>query len=197
MISERYKNALDVTFDLHKNDQRKGKSTPYIAHLLSVSSFVLEDGGTEDEAIAALLHDALEDHPDLISYQDLVSRFGVNVAGIVRACSDTPDDFKGGEKPPWKERKQAYLDHLKHSSSGVLRVALADKLHNSSDLIADLQIYGESVWNRFNAGKKDQAWFYRQLLKVFTERISDSRLLTQFRHIVDYIDILADPQEEH
>ena len=166
-------------------------------HLLSVSSFVLEDGGSEDEAIAALLHDALEDHPDMITYEDIASGFGAQVADIVRACSDTPDDFMGGKKPPWKERKQAYLGHLKHSSPEVLRVALADKLHNSSDLLADLQIHGEAVWNRFNAGKKDQVWFYQQLLKVFTERLSANRLLTQFSHVVDAIAVFAETQEEY
>jgi (p)ppGpp synthase/HD superfamily hydrolase len=132
-----------LAFDLHENDCRKGKDVPYVSHLLSVSALVLKDGGTEDEAIAALLHDALEDHPDKITYTDLKDRFGKNVADIVRACSDTPDDFKGGEKPPWKKRKQKYLDHLEHAPISVLRVTLADKLHNCRDLRNDLRMHGK------------------------------------------------------
>ena len=104
-LTTKYLGALELAHQLHRNDCRKGKDTPYMAHLLSVSALVLEDGGSEDEAIAALLHDALEDHPDLINYDDLNIRFGESVADIVAGCTDTPQGYTGGKKPPWKDRK--------------------------------------------------------------------------------------------
>lgn len=186
-LSARYRDAMLLAFDLHENDCRKGKDVPYVSHLLSVSALVLEDGGTEDEAIAALLHDALEDHPDKITYTDLKDRFGKNVADIVRACSDTPDDFKGGEKPPWKERKQKYLDHLEHAPISVLRVTLADKLHNCRDLRNDLRMHGKKVWKRFNAPRKEQIWFYDRFLLIIAERINSQSMLLQFKEVITEI----------
>lgn len=187
ILSDRYQEALNLAFELHRNDFRKAKSTPYMAHLLCVSSMVMEDGGNEEEAIAALLHDALEDHPELISFEEIGQRFGSLVAEIVRGCSDTPDDYTGGAKPAWRERKQAYLDHLKQTPQHVLRVALADKLHNSRDICNDLRSDGEKVWDRFNADRDEQLWYFGKLLTVFAERFNGSKMLRQFKDVVEEI----------
>jgi (p)ppGpp synthase/HD superfamily hydrolase len=184
-LSDRYLEAINLAFELHRNDQRKGKATPYMAHLLSVSALVLEDGGSEDEAIAALLHDTLEDHPEKISFSDIAERFGEFVANIVMACTDTPEDFSGGVKPPWKQRKQSYLDHLSEVPQEVLRVAMADKLHNVRDIRNDLSLHGERVWDRFNAEKAEQIWFFKKLLKIFSERLPGSSMLLQYKEILD------------
>jgi len=184
MLSDRYRKALQLAFEIHQNDCRKGKSVPYMAHLLGVSSLVLEDGGDEDEAIAALLHDTLEDHPDKISLKDIQLRFGVKVAEIVKGCTDTPDDYVGGPKPPWKTRKQAYLEHLNHAPEHTLRVALADKLHNARDICNDLKIHGTNFWGRFNAPREEQLWYFDSLLNIFSERLTGNHLLLQFRDVV-------------
>lgn len=186
-LSNRYKEALNLAFELHQEDVRKAKTTPYLAHLLCVSSIVMEDGGSEDEAIAGLLHDTLEDHPELITFEDIKQRFGLLVAEIVRGCTDTPDEYAGGEKPPWRERKQSYLDHLKQTPEHVLRVALADKLHNARDICNDLRSDGDKVWERFTAGRNEQLWYLGKLLTVFAERFNGSKMLRQFKDVVEEI----------
>jgi (p)ppGpp synthase/HD superfamily hydrolase len=179
-LTNRYKKALSFAFDLHKDDRRKGKDTPYIAHLLSVSAMVMDDGGTEDEAISGLLHDSLEDHPDQVTREILEAEFGKTVADIVQGCTDTPDDFRGGEKPPWKERKLAYINHLKDAPTAVLRVAIADKLHNARELLSDLELEGKSTIDRFNVGWDEQVWYLEELLAVFDEKMQRSLHLDGF-----------------
>ena len=188
-LTTRYRNALTLAFDIHAGDFRKGKAVPYISHLMSVSALVLEHGGSEDEAIAALLHDVLEDHPEAITFAELSERFGCVVADIVRGCSDTPEDYQGEEKPAWKERKRSYLKHLHSASASVLRVALADKLHNCRDLRNDLRTHGKKVWERFNADKKEQLWYYDQLLRIFAQRLDaqSQPMLLQFKEVLNEI----------
>ena len=186
-LTDRYKNALNLAFDLHKSDCRKGKNTPYMAHLLAVSAMVMDDGGTEEEAIGALLHDALEDHPDQITKDDIEAQFGAAVAEIVVGCTDTPDDYIGGEKPPWKERKLAYIDHLKTAPESVLKVALADKLHNAEELLRDLEAEGESTWDRFNTTREEQLWYLGELLGVFEGRLGCYAYVDQFRKVAEDI----------
>src|SRR5437868_15522197 len=111
-LSERFNEALMLAASLHRDDVRKGTSIPYIAHLLGVCELVLSDGGDEDEAIAALLHDALEDHGDKMSSSDLEQQFGPRVRRIVEGCTDTPAEYRGGPKPEWRPRKEAYIAHL-------------------------------------------------------------------------------------
>ena len=111
----------------------------------------------EDEAIAALLHDALEDHATEISREDIAKRFGAEVLAIVEACTDTPIDYQGGSKPDWRKRKTAYLEHLRKARPEKLRVALADKLDNVRSILADYRHIGDTLWTRFNAGKQDSA----------------------------------------
>lgn len=181
-LTEQFTSALVYAAQLHRFQTRKGKSTPYVAHLLSVSALVLEDGGNEEEAIAALLHDALEDQPDNTSPEEIRQRFGNGVLELVLACTDTPPNYKGGPKPPWKERKEYYLAHLRNTdSSGVLRLAMADKLHNLRDLVADYHFHGNDVWKKFNAGREDQIWFLHSLLSIFQEKMSSSRLTSEFQ----------------
>lgn len=170
-LGDRFDQALQRACELHRSQFRKGTEIPYLSHLLAVASLVLEDGGDEDQAIAALLHDAVEDRGGRPTLDSIRSEFGDRVASIVEACSDT--DIQ--PKPPWRERKESYLGHLrKEPSAEVLRVSAADKLHNARCIVADYRRCGESVWQRFNAGKEEQAWYYGELARIYRERgVSD------------------------
>jgi (p)ppGpp synthase/HD superfamily hydrolase len=148
----------------HRTQLRKGAGIPYVGHLLGVCSLVLEDGGSEDEAIAALLHDAAEDRGGERMLAEIRTRFGDHVADIVAACSDTFET----PKPPWRERKQTYIDHLDGQPEAVLRVSLADKLFNARAILRDYLLVGDDVWNRFKAGRDGQLWYYRELADRFT-----------------------------
>ena len=180
----RLADALVYCVHVHSGQKRKGKSTPYIAHLMSVSALVLEDGGDEDEAIAALLHDALEDQPDRTSPEEIRQRFGDRVLHIVLICTDTPPDYQGGEKPPWRQRKEAYLTHLRDSAGSDMRVSLADKLHNVRELLADYRREGDNLWSRFNAGKADQLWYYQSLVAAFKQCGMRGKMLAEFERVV-------------
>jgi (p)ppGpp synthase/HD superfamily hydrolase len=193
IATPRFLDALSYAVQLHSADVRKGTSVPYIAHLLSVCALVLLDGGTEEEAIAGLLHDALEDHPDTTSRDVIAERFGQTVLTIVEGCTDTPPDYKGGAKPPWKGRKSEYLEHLKGAGPKERRVSLADKLDNARSTLADYRALGEALWSRFNAGKDDQLWFYRSLKEAFRAVGATGFLLEEFERTVSEIEKLAGP----
>ncbi len=160
--------AQGVTFalDLHATQTRKGTDTPYISHLLGVAGLVLEYGGSEDQAIAAMLHEAIEDQG---AQQEpiIAERFGPVVARIVRGCTDT-DRLP---KPPWHERKQTYIDHLAHADADVLLVSAADKLHNARAICADLKLHGPALFDRFKGGLEGTLWYYESLLDVFRWRM--------------------------
>jgi (p)ppGpp synthase/HD superfamily hydrolase len=169
-LDGRFDAALTFASGLHRDDRRKGTDIPYIAHLLSVASLVLEDGGDEDQSIAALLHDAVEDHG--VEQLPLIEeRFGERVALIVAACSDSMEPA-GTPKAPWRERKVAYLEHLRSSADhGYLRVTLADKVHNARSIVLDLREHGGDLWDRFTTrSAEDQLWYYRELLDAFHGR---------------------------
>jgi (p)ppGpp synthase/HD superfamily hydrolase len=183
MLTDRFVKAVDYAVELHRRQLRKGTSIPYVTHLFAVCSHVLEDGGKEDEAIAALLHDGPEDQGGKPVLEEITSRFGVEVGEMVEALSDAMP-AAGQAKAPWRARKEAYLGHLPEATPSVLRISLADKLHNARSILIDLQADGESVWQRFNAGRPDQAWYYGELLSVFEERLPASRNLPEFRRIV-------------
>jgi (p)ppGpp synthase/HD superfamily hydrolase len=169
-LGRRFQKALKMAFYLHQLDVRKGTDIPYVSHLLAVASLVLEDGGDEDEAISALLHDAVEDHGGLPRLELIQTEFGNRVADIVKACSDS-DTEDPSRKPPWRDRKEAYLLRLSQETSpGVLRVSAADKLHNARCILVDYRRCGDSLWNRFNAPKAAQAWYYLGLARIFSER---------------------------
>jgi hypothetical protein len=170
---ERFRDALQLAAVLHGDDCRKGTSIPYVSHLLAVASLVIENGGSEDLAIAALLHDALEDHPEQITVDDLRARFGSIVTDIVVACSDVVERSADGAKPPWRVRKERYIEHLRHAPPNVLLVALADKVHNARSMVRDLRAADDprAFWRRFNSTKREQFWYYGSLAKVFTKRL--------------------------
>jgi (p)ppGpp synthase/HD superfamily hydrolase len=169
VLGDRFRRALVFAFDLHGGQVRKGsKGIPYIGHLLGVTSIVIEDGGDEDEAIAALLHDGPEDQGGRATLERIRNEFGDRVAGIVERCSDTLDD----PKPPWRERKEAYLAHLEEAPDEVLRVSLADKLHNARAILSDYREVGEGLWSRFNGTREESLWYYRSLVEIFVRRYS-------------------------
>ena len=157
ILTSRFEEALVFAAQLHARHRKKGTKTPYIAHLLAVASLVITHGGNEDEAIAALLHDAVEDQGGRPTLKLIRGRFGKNVATIVDGCTDAYVD----PKPPWKARKKRYLTHLRSASRSVKLVAAADKLDNARSIIADHRTFGSAIWTRFKAGKDEQKWFYR------------------------------------
>ena len=163
MLSPRFDDALVYASQLHRDQVRKGTHIPYVSHLLAVAAIVLEHGGREDEAIAALLHDAVEDQGGSETREAIRERFGEDVAAIVDGCSDT-DTLP---KPPWDERKKAYVAHVVIASPSVRLVSAADKLHNARAILADYRQLGEPLWDRFNGGRDGTLWYYRALADAF------------------------------
>jgi (p)ppGpp synthase/HD superfamily hydrolase len=178
-LTRRFEDALVYATQAHEGQRRKKTSVPYVSHLLAVCALVLEDGGTEDEAIAALLHDAVEDQGGAVRAAEVRRRFGDRVADIVVACSDT--DVK--PKPPWRPRKEAYIAHVRAAPDAVRRVSLADKVHNARTILADYRVVGEDVWKRFSAGGDEQIWYYESLVDAF-RRETSSRLLDELARVV-------------
>jgi (p)ppGpp synthase/HD superfamily hydrolase len=186
-LSARYSEALTYAATLHRTQVRKGGRTPYLAHLLAVSSLVLEDGGTEDEAIAALLHDSAEDQGrEILPY--LRAIFGDVVHEIVEACSDALP-AAGEQKPPWLERKTAYVAHLRSASPSTLRVSAADKLHNARSTVADLRQAGS--WPPSNTCLHRNLWYYSALEQAFRELLPDSRTVWELGLAVDELHALS------
>ena len=164
--SLRFLAALDVAAVMFATTRRKKTRIPYVAHLLGVCAIVLEHGGTEDEAIAALLHDTLEDITPTKRARKTVRAFGDDVYGIVVGCTDgTPN--KKGKKASWRERREVYVAALGHEPRSVLLVSAADKLHNARAIVADLRVIGDTVWKRFNAPKDDILWYYGAAVDAF------------------------------
>jgi len=166
---DRLRQALDFVTRVHATQRRKGADTPYIAHLLSVCALVIEDGGSEDEAIAALLHDAVEDGGGPTMQERITSEFGEAVGTMVAENSDSDTAVK--EK--WETRKAAYIAGMAHKSAGGLRVSLADKLHNARAIKRDLLQHGPAVWDRFTAKGPQTADHYLKLAAAFEEQIED------------------------
>ena len=165
-LGKRFANALVYAHQLHAHQVRKGSDIPYIAHLLSVTALVLEDGGTEDEAIAALLHDAVEDQGGEPILQAIQEQFGDTVASIVDGCTDSVTI----PKPPWRDRKENHLKFLEQAATPVLRITLADTLHNSRSIYSDLRQIGPQLWSRFKGGRDGTLWYYRSLLELIQTR---------------------------
>jgi (p)ppGpp synthase/HD superfamily hydrolase len=164
-LTPRFVEALAYAAAVHAGQSRKGTTVPYVAHVLGVCALVLEDGGGEDEAIAALLHDAVEDGGGLPVLAEIRRRFGDRVAEIVWACSDTDET----PKPPWKERKVRYIAHVRAAGADARRVSCADKLHNARAILRDYRLEGERLWERFNAPADEQLWYYRALVQAFQQ----------------------------
>lgn len=183
--SPRFHDALRLATEWHATQRRKGTAIPYIAHLLAVAAIVLEHGGTEDEAIAALLHDAIEDQGGAPIRDEIRRHFGDHVVEIVNGCTDA----EVMPKPPWRERKEAYLAHLATASPSVLLVAVADKLHNARAILADYRTLGEALWPRFNASKTEILWYYRGLVAAFRARngLAPRALVDELERVVTEI----------
>ena len=168
MLSERLSQALALAIEAHNGQFRKETTIPYIAHPMAVASIALEYGADEDQAMAALLHDAVEDGG--AKYAEVIrSKFGDRVADIVNGCTDgVPDN--NGIKPPWKQRKESYIAHLKSAPDDVLLVSGSDKLHNARAIVSDLQNIGLGVFDRFSSSKADTLWYYQSLADIFKSR---------------------------
>jgi len=182
-LSNRFEQALVYAAQVHENQVRKGGDIPYLSHLLSVAALVLEDGGDEDEAIAGLLHDAVEERGSLEIREAILVQFGERVASIVDACTESCTI----PKPPWRDRKLRYIEQMRHASPSVLRVSMADKLHNARSILADRDREGEAVWDKFKGGKAGTLWFYRSLLEIY--RLGGSNfLLSELERTVDRLE---------
>jgi GTP pyrophosphokinase len=186
LLTERYADALQLAWRLHARQLRKGTTIPYVSHLIAVSGIALEHGADEDEAIAALLHDAVEDAGGLPTLAMIRDRFGVVVADIVEGCTDASVE----PKPPWRARKEAYLAHLASASPSVRLVSASDKLHNARTILADLRVHGPAVWGRFTAGLDGSLWYYRGLVQAF-EAHGRTPLVDELDRTVSGIEALA------
>jgi len=190
LLSDRFQAALNMAFTLHQNQSRKGLQEPYFAHLMSVSALVLENGGSENQAIAALLHDAIEDQPEYISLEEIKTEFGEEVAEIVDGCTDSYTK----PKADWDLRKTSYLEKLKTNPNTILLVSLADKVHNARSILRDLQEEGDQVWERFKGKKTGTLWYYQSLANIFDEAPFPA-LRKELRQLVEEIITLANLRE--
>jgi (p)ppGpp synthase/HD superfamily hydrolase len=164
-LTSRFADAMAYAIEMHSGQTRKGTDTPYVAHLMSVAALALEHGATEDEAIAALLHDAIEDQGGAPTRNEIVRRFGPLVARIVEGCTDADSV----PKPPWRARKEKFLSGLAAASPSVQLVCAADKLHNVRSLVEDYQSIGDELWHRFSGGKQGTLWYYRAVADALAE----------------------------
>lgn len=185
--------ALQFASALHRGDLRKSSTIPYIAHLLSVCALVLEAGGDEDQAIAALLHDAVEDRGGIPTLDTIRRLFGNRVADAVEACSDSTA-VDSAQKPPWGERKGKYLEHLRNNPTrDTLMVAAADKLHNVRSILSTYDRVGEQVWGSFNAPKADQVWYYDSVLQILLQSPrSPNPLVADLKRAVEELKAIAE-----
>jgi GTP pyrophosphokinase len=185
-LGPRFMRAFSFAARKHAGQTRKASTIPYLAHLMGVASLVLEFGGDEDMAIAALLHDVVEDCGGAPTLKEVRRRFGRRVAKIVEGCTDSDRD----PKPPWRERKDYYLRHLKTADAETLLVSAADKLNNVRSVLSDYREVGESIWARFNGGREGTLWYYRALREEFSRR-KPNRLMREFQLAVEELQASA------
>jgi (p)ppGpp synthase/HD superfamily hydrolase len=182
VITPRLSEALAMAVERHRFQARTGTAVPYVTHLLAVTALVGESGGTEDEMIAALLHDAVEDGGGFALLEEIQQRFGQPVADIVEGCTE---HVAGNEKAPWLERKQNYLTRLAQAPLTVLRVTCADKLHNAQTISRELKSQGPSMFERFKGDRDGTLWYYRSLARLFGALVQDEPSLdTGFRAVI-------------
>lgn len=187
-LSIRFEQALVYATQIHAKQIRKCSNIPYISHLLSVTALVLEDGGDEDEAIAALLHDAVEDMGGKEIRTAILEKFGEKVINIIDSCTESYTY----PKPPWRERKLQYIKQIRLGSPSVLRVSMADKLHNARSILTDWYREGDIIWQKLNGGKEGTLWFYHQLLEVYQQHTSNflsqelERIITQLENLENF-----------
>jgi (p)ppGpp synthase/HD superfamily hydrolase len=178
-LTSRFDEAFVYAHQLHASQTRKGTGAPYVAHLIGVASIVLDDGGGEDEAIGALLHDAAEDHGGRPRLEDIRGRFGEAVATIVEDCTDSWET----PRPAWVERKKAYIQHARRLAPPSLRVSAADKVHNTYAILRDLRNIGDEVWERFSAPADDVVAYYESLVRAYREA-GGGKLVDELERIV-------------
>ncbi len=187
-LGEAFDDALVYASDLHREQPRKGADVPYVSHLLGVASLVIEEGGSETQAIAALLHDAVEDQGGLDTLAAIRERFGDAVADIVLACTDSTED----PKPPWRARKEAYVAHLPEAPADALLVSVADKVHNGRSILMDLRSDGVKMFERFTGERDGTLWYYRTLVGTYRGIEGfDSRLIDELDRVVTEIEAIA------
>ena len=190
MLGHKFDHALKRASDLHRDQVRKGTSIPYLSHLMAVAGIVLEAhayhemDNLEDVAIGALLHDSIEDQGDDITLDDIKKDYGETVHRIVLECSDAIITEKGQDKPPWKERKTAYIEKIPEKSRETQLVSCADKLHNARCIMFDHDRIGEQIWDRFSGSKDEIAWYYRSLADAFEHAWPENPLLPDFKALV-------------
>ncbi len=177
--------AVAYAVSAHGGQLRKGSSIPYISHLLAVAGIVLEYGGDEELAVAALLHDVVEDAGGRPRLADVRERFGDAIAAVVEGCTDA-DTLP---KPPWRGRKEAYIARLAGESAGVQLVSAADKLHNARSLLADHYEIGAALWSRFSGGKAGTLWYYRTLVDTYSK--APAALVRELNRVVTALELRA------
>ncbi len=188
MLTRRFEEALLYATRLHSDQLRKGSSIPYVSHLMGVAALTLEYGGNEDEAIAALLHDAVEDQGGAATREEILRLFGPAITTIVDGCTDT-DEWP---KPPWRERKQAYIKHLRRAPGSVRLVSGCDKLHNARSLAKDYRMCGEALWARFSGGREGTLWYYRAVVKALRS-VEITPLVEELDRAVTELEALTNP----
>ena len=186
LLTDRFGEALTFAEQTHRRQLRKGTAIPYVSHLLAVAALVLEHGGDEDQAIAALLHDSVEDQGGAPVAKQIRERFGERVAAMVLACTDA-DTLP---KPPWRARKEDYLAALGNKPEEALLVVLADKLHNATAILEDHREIGDAVWVRFNGGRDGTLWYYRALADALTDLVP-GRLAARLERTVAALETAA------
>jgi (p)ppGpp synthase/HD superfamily hydrolase len=180
MLTSRFDEAFVYARALHAAQTRKSTDVPYISHLMSVAALVIENGGDEDQAIAALLHDAVEDQGGQETFDVIRARFGESVAAIVADCTDS----WVSPKPAWRPCKEAYIAKLADKPARSLAVSLADKTHNAESILFDYRIIGDEVWSRFTGGAAGTRWYYASLSQVF-DKVMPGRLADRLARAVD------------
>jgi (p)ppGpp synthase/HD superfamily hydrolase len=188
VLTNRFVEALGYAAELHLHQRRKGKGQPYVGHLLGVAAIVIQHGGGEDEVIAALLHDAVEDQGGLPRLGEIREKFGERVARIVDGCTDSYEVSR--ERRDWGERKRAYIEKVTHAPEDVRLVSAADKLANAREVLADFRLEGDAVFNRFQGRKQGTLWYYRALVNVF-RKAGACPLVDELDRVVSELESLA------
>ncbi len=189
-LTERFEQALVFAAQLHKEQRRKGSGVPYVSHLLSVAGLVIEHGGDEDEAIAALLHDAIEDQGGDEAREEVRRRFGDQVTEIVDGCTDADTN----PKPPWRQRKETYIERLSTASRSVRLVSAADKLHNARSVLRDYREVREEVWLLFQGGRDGTLWYYRAVTDALLDGAA-TPLVEELNRVVTALEDAAATEE--
>ena len=197
-LTPRFSRAVDYARQIHVG-YRKGSTVPYMAHLLGVASLVMGESGhvpfpvTEEMVIAALLHDAVEDEGGLPRLRDIEQNFGPDVARIVKGCTDS-FEVDGNQKQSWETRKRSYIERLPKESQDTLLVSAADKLYNARSLLEDYRDMGAEVWKRFKRGRREQLWYFDELLKVYEEKCPNWRLVGELKRVVRELTQLSEEE---